>query len=158
MHDIGKVVMVHSYPGLFPVLLDELTRREWKVPMLVAEREVAGGLTHPVVGEILMRKWGQAEEICQVILHHHEADISAPFSFLIGVADVIGQALYPFPRGAEYPLAAALEGGSLGEVSAFLPEEFLDQPLLSVDELTALAKAISPRVKYLVEKMRLSAY
>ena len=156
MHDIGKGVMAHSYPGLFPLLCGELKRNRWAVPMSFVEREVAGGLTHTVVGEILMRKWGMAERLCDLVLHHHQPEIDDTFTFLIGIADIVGQALYPFPRDAEYPLASALEEGTLKEVRGFLPEGFFEQPLLSVEELTLLAGAVAPRVKYLTEKMRLS--
>ena len=59
MHDIGKDVMVNSYPGLFPLLLDEMRSKQWATSsMLHAEQEVSSGLTHTVTGEILIRKWG----------------------------------------------------------------------------------------------------
>ena len=58
MHDIGKGVMVNSYPGLFPLLLAEMRSNQWSASMLHAEQEVASGLTHTVTGEILIRKWG----------------------------------------------------------------------------------------------------
>lgn len=156
MHDIGKGIMAHSYPGLFPLLCEELKRNRWSVPMSFVEQEVAGGLTHTVAGEILMRKWGMDERLCDLVLHHHQPGIDDTFTFLIGISDIVGQILYPFPREAEYPLAGALEKGTLREVSCFVPEGFFEQPLLSVEEFTALAGAIAPRVKYLTEKMRLS--
>ena len=156
MHDIGKAVMVHSYPGLYPLLLAELKRNNWGVPMAAAEREVAGGLTHTGVGEILLRKWEMEDSLCNVVLNHHQSDISDTYTFLVGVADIIGQILYPFPREAQYPLAAALENGSLEQVGYFLPAGFFDQPLLSVAEFTSLARALSPRIKYFTEKMRRS--
>ena len=156
MHDIGKGIMVHSYPGLFPLILAELKNKQWNAPMLAAEQEVAGGLTHTVVGEILMRKWGLGDEVCNGVRYHHQPSAGDTFTFLIGLADIIGQALYPFPREADYPLAAALEEGSLGQVSHFLPQGFGTHGLLSLEECIALVAAISPRVKYFTEKMRRS--
>jgi DNA-binding response OmpR family regulator/HD-like signal output (HDOD) protein len=158
MHDIGKGVMVQSYPGLFPLFIAALKRENWNAPMAAVEEEIAGGLTHPVVGEILAQKWGLEEEVRQVILRHHHPDVDKPFAFLIGAADILGQALYPFPRSAHYPVAQALEEGRLEQVSHFLPAEFCSNPLLSLSEFTTLAQAIAPRVKYLTEKMRLSIH
>ena len=156
MHDLGKGVMVQSYPGLFPMIIAQLKEWEWNVSMSVAEEVFAGGLTHPIVGEILARNWGLDPEVCEVILHHHFPGVDQPFPFLIGIADIIGQALYPFPRGARYPVAQALEEGSLISVAHFLPEGFLDNPLLSTDEFTTLARLIIPRVRLYTEKMRQS--
>ena len=154
MHDIGKAVMVHSYPGLFPLVVAELKKSDWRSPMLAAEQEVAGGLTHTVVGEILMKNWDMSEELRRVALHHHAPDSKDTFVLLIGWADVIGQILYPMPRDAAFPLADALDEENLGSASSFLPQGFFEQTILSTEEFTALAKALSPRVKYLTEKMR----
>ena len=122
--------------------------------MLAAEREIAGGLTHNTAGEILARKWDLSDELCNVVLHHHQPEIDNTFAFLIGLADFIGQSLYPFPRKARYPLAQALEDGDLKSARAFLPEGFSDQPLLTPTELVELAQAISSKVKQLTEDMR----
>jgi HD-like signal output (HDOD) protein len=154
MHDIGKGVMVHSYPGLFPMLLEELREKEWKVPMLSAERTVAGGLTHPVAGEVLMRNWGLADRLGNVVLSHHSPDPDDRLTFLVSIADVVGQVLFPFPAGAAYPLAKAVEDGSLTDVMAFLPTGFLDQSLLSTDELMRLINAIRARVRRFVDETR----
>ena len=156
MHDIGKGVMVHSYPGLFPVLLEELQEKEWKIPMLTAEQTVAGGFTHPVAGEVLMRNWGLADQLGNVVLSHHSPDPDDRLTFLVSIADVAGQVLFPFPAGAAYPLAEAVEEGSLTDVMSFLPLGFLDQPLLSTDELVSLINAISSRVKQFVDETRRS--
>jgi HD-like signal output (HDOD) protein len=154
MHDIGKAVMVHAYPGLFPLLLEEMEKGEWRAPMIAAESEIAGGLTHVTAGEILARNWGLGDELCNAILHHHQPEIDNAFALLIGFADLIGQSLYPFPRKARYPLRQALEDGDLKTVRAFLPEDFFQQPLLAPAELIELAQAISPKVKHLTEEMR----
>ena len=154
MHDIGKGVMAHSYPGLYPLLVEELQSKNWSVPMLSAEQEVAGGLTHPVAGEILMRSWGLADQLGNTVLSHHQPSTDDGLTFLVGIADVVGQVLFPFPRAAAYPLASAIEAGSLTEVKQFLPEGFSDQPLLSADELVDLVKAIRRRVREFVEESR----
>ena len=154
MHDIGKAVMVNAYPGLFPLLLAEMEQADWHMPMLEAERKIAGGLTHTTAGEILAQKWGLGDELCNVVLHHHQPEIDNSFAFLIALADLVGQSLYPFPRKGGRPLQEALENGDLKSVRSFLPEGFFEQPLLSPKEFVALAKAISPKVKHLTEEMR----
>ena len=154
MHDIGKGVIVQSYPGLFPVLLEELEEKKWMVPMLEAERVVAGGLTHPLAGELLMRSWGLAGQLGSVVLSHHQPEHDDHLTFLVGVADVVGQVLYPFPAKSAYPLAAAIDEGSLTDVKAFLPEGFLDQPMLSSAELVSIVQAVRTRVKEFVEETR----
>ena len=156
MHDIGKGVMVNSYPGLFPLLLDEMRSQQWATSMLHAEQEVAGGLTHTVTGEILIRKWGLGEQLGNVVLSHHQPSIDDSLTFLIGVADVFGQVLHPFPKDSAFPVAAAVEEDALHTVSGFLPAGFLEQPLLSKEELTALIKALGPRIKRFVEDARKS--
>jgi len=153
MHDIGKMAMVHSYPGLFPLLLKEMERNQWSLPMLAVEQEISGNLTHTAVGEILLRNWGMGRTLANVALCHHQPEMRDTFSFLISLADVVGQVLYPFPRHAQYPLAQALEADALNSVRPFLPEEFFDQPLCSGGELISLFSAISPCVKSYVEKM-----
>ena len=59
-------------------------------------------LSHTVVGEILVRKWGLGDELANVVLlgvHHRRppSRIPAPFTFLVGMADIIGQAIVSIP-------------------------------------------------------------
>ena len=103
-----------------------------------------------------MRKWGIDDAVCNGVLNHHQSEEDNTFAFLIGVADVIGQILYPFPAEAEYPLAAALEEGAFEQVRHFLPEGFFNNPFLRVEEFISLARAISPRVQFFTQKMRRS--
>jgi hypothetical protein len=74
----------------------------------------------------------------------------------VGIADVVGQVALPFPRVASSPVAAAVEAGNLARVKQFLPEGFLDQPLLNAKELASLVTAIRPRVVQFVEETRRS--
>ena len=37
MHDIGKVALIQSYPGLYPVICEELQRENWNVTMRSVE-------------------------------------------------------------------------------------------------------------------------
>jgi HD-like signal output (HDOD) protein/DNA-binding NarL/FixJ family response regulator len=156
LHDIGKGVMVQSYPGLFGLITQELEAQDWKVPMAEVERAVAGGLSHTVVGEILVRKWGLGDDLANVVLYHHRPHLENSFTFLIGLADIIGQAIYPFPRHGKFPIVGNLTTEDLIENARFLPHGFLHQDLIQVDSFSELARAIVPKVRFLTEKMRRS--
>jgi HD-like signal output (HDOD) protein/DNA-binding response OmpR family regulator len=156
LHDVGKGVMVFAYPGLFPLVRDELQERRWQIPMLEAERDVAGGLTHTTAGDILVRKWQMADQLGNSVLSHHAPAVDDGLSFLVGIADVVGQILYPFPRDGGYPLAKAFEDEDWGTARPFLPEGFLDQPLMSPAELVTLYHTIGPQVRHFTEEMRRS--
>jgi len=154
MHDLGKGVMVHAYPGLFPMLLNALKDKDETRPILDAEREIAGGLTHPLAGEILARKWQLGDELCNAILHHHQPEIDNSFAFLIGLADAVAQSVFPFPKTSRPPIKRALIEGDLQPVHRLLPEGFFDQPIIAPKEFIALAQAIMPKVKYLTTQMK----
>ena len=47
IHDIGKVAMVQSYPGLFPLIVEEMEQQGWSLRMHRAEGLLAGGWTTP---------------------------------------------------------------------------------------------------------------
>lgn len=156
LHDIGKGVMVFAYPGLYPLIREDLHERGWQSPMLEAEREVAGGLTHTVAGDILVRRWNMTEQVGNSVAAHHSPDVDDGLSFLVGMADVVGQILYPFPRDSAYPLARALEDEDWDTAAPFLPSGFLDQPLVSPAELATLVRTVGPRVRHFTEEMRRS--
>ena len=153
MHDIGKAAMVQAYPGLFPQLVEEMENAGWSKPMIAVERHIADGVTHTVVGEILARKWGLGGELRQVIKNHHRSVKKPGMTFLVGLADIVGQAVYPFPRESRSPLAGALQDGKLGKVRDFFPEKFERQKFVQLDEFLELARAISPTVKRLTEEL-----
>lgn len=153
MHDIGKAAMIQAYPGLFPLLIEEMENASWSKPMLAAEEEVAGGVTHTAVGEVLAKKWGLGNALCQVVKNHHRIGKKPGLTFLVGLADVIGQALYPFPQKAKSPLAAALRDGQLKNAQAFLPEGFAEQKFIRAEDFLELARILSPAAKRLTTEM-----
>jgi len=156
MHDLGKVAMVRSYPGLFPLLLSQLEDGDWSTQYLATEHEIAGGLTHVAVGEYVAAKWKLGERLVRATGKHHAPPAGDTFSYLIGVADVLGLAAYPFPAKAGRRVAGALESGSLQPVQDLLPEGVFDRDLLDPGELTSLVSVVSPKVRQLTQKMRAS--
>ncbi|MFT5087192.1 MAG: hypothetical protein ACI8PG_001549 [Planctomycetota bacterium] len=152
MHDIGKGALVQAYQGLFPILLKQLEKEQWQVSFLGVEEMVAGGVTHVAVGSVVAKHWNLGVELEGIIGNHHRPQDSA-FAFLIGVADFVGQVLYPFPRGPENRVAAVFEAGDLQALEPFLPTGFADNKWLQGDELLHLVRALSPLVKRLSEQM-----
>ena len=94
------------------------------------------------------------EQLGGVVLSHYQSSIDDSLTFLVRVADVFGQVWHPFPKDSAFPVATAAEEDALETASGFLPAGFLEQPLLSKNELTALIKAPGPRIKRFVEDAR----
>lgn len=109
-----------------------------------------------MAGDLLVRKWEMGDQLGNSVLSHHAPDVDDGLSFLVGVADVIGQILYPLPRDSAYPLAKALEDEDWDTARPFLPEGFLEQPLMSPTELATLVRTVGPRVRHFTEEMRRS--
>jgi putative nucleotidyltransferase with HDIG domain len=84
LHDIGKLVLIHAYPG-YPgqVHGDAGTPEE----RLQRERRELG-VDHALVGGVLARRWGMPRTIAGVIEHHHadEAELEA---MLVRLADML---------------------------------------------------------------------
>ena len=70
LHDIGKLVLVHAYPG-YPgqVHGDARTPEE----RLQKERRELG-VDHALVGGVLARRWALPRSLASVIERHHAAD------------------------------------------------------------------------------------
>lgn len=77
MHDIGKAVMLQTWPDAYiefeNIQTDEQDRGE-------LEKQVFG-TTHPEVGAYLLRLWGIHEEIIQVTRYHHTPEESGVQNF-----------------------------------------------------------------------------
>ena len=108
MHDIGKVALVQSYPGLYPIIIDELKRENWNTSMRAVEHLVAGGAHHNMVGQILSESWKLGDILTKVIENHHTPPADDPFCQLITLADFAGGYIYPYPKDSEYPMAKIL--------------------------------------------------
>ncbi len=95
LHDIGKLVLAHAYPG-YPDQVhgdartpEERIRRE--------RREL--GVDHALVGGVLARRWGLPKAVASVIERHHADDVSGEAAY-VRLADMLahysqGQAVSP---------------------------------------------------------------
>jgi putative nucleotidyltransferase with HDIG domain len=84
LHDIGKLVLIHAYPG-YPTHI----HHHAMTPLERARRERAElGVDHAAVGGVLIRRWGLPVSLATAIEEHHnpEADGEAA---LIRLADML---------------------------------------------------------------------
>ncbi len=89
LHDIGKLVLVHAYPG-YPrqVHGDARTPEE----RLQRERRELG-VDHALVGGVLARRWGLPKSIASVIERHHAEDGEGEAA-LVRLADMLAHYVF----------------------------------------------------------------
>ena len=106
LHDIGKLVLIHAYPGYPGQVHGDARTPEDR---LAKERRELG-VDHALVGGVLARRWGLPRSIATVIERHHANDAEGE-SALIRLSDmlahyVLGGAVTP----AEMLAAARIVG------------------------------------------------
>jgi putative nucleotidyltransferase with HDIG domain len=84
LHDVGKLVLVHAYPG-YPGQIhgDARTPEE----RLHRERRELG-VDHALVGGVLARRWGLPSRLAAAIERHHSDEVSGEAA-LIRLADML---------------------------------------------------------------------
>src|ERR1700744_6597437 len=95
MHDIGKLVLVHAYPGYPSQVHGEARTPEDRLQR--ERREL--GVDHALVGGVLARRWALPKSIASVIERHHAEDATGEAA-LVRLADmlahyVLGGAITP---------------------------------------------------------------
>jgi putative nucleotidyltransferase with HDIG domain len=84
LHDIGKLVLVHAYPG-YP----EQVHGEAKTPEERIHRERRElGVDHALVGGVLTRRWGLPSRLATAIERHHSDEVEGEAA-LIRLADML---------------------------------------------------------------------
>jgi putative nucleotidyltransferase with HDIG domain len=120
LHDIGKLVLVHAYPG-YPVEI----HRDAQTPeeRVQAERRELG-VDHALVGGVLARRWGLPRSLAQVIEAHHAATPEGDTA-LVRLADMLAHYMLGDPISPAELLAvsriAGLEPAQLRKVMYDLP-------------------------------------
>src|ERR671932_1184437 len=84
LHDIGKLVLVHAYPGYPGQVHGEARTPEERLHR--ERREL--GVDHALVGGVLARRWGLAPRLAAAIERHHSDEGHAESS-LIRLADML---------------------------------------------------------------------
>lgn len=158
MHDIGKVALIQSYPGLYRLILEELRTGTWLYPMSYAEETCAGGANHCLVGRLLAESWKLGEDVSRVVEYHHQPTPDHPLEQLIALADLIGGGITPFPEEAAFPLTRLLHGGETGDtaegIERFVPDAVLSAAEVATSDIVELARAVAPSVRQRVEGIR----
>jgi putative nucleotidyltransferase with HDIG domain len=99
LHDIGKLVLVHAYPGYPQRVHGEAATPEERI-----ERERSElGVDHALVGGVLARRWGLPNSVARVIERHH-ADEGDVEEMLVRLADMLAH----YASGATVSPAALL--------------------------------------------------
>jgi putative nucleotidyltransferase with HDIG domain len=106
LHDIGKLVLVHAYPG-YPRQIHQDARTPEE--RLHRERRELG-VDHALVGGVLARRWGLARPIAAAIERHH-ADGADPEAALVRLADMLAHYAQGAPIAPDKLLAVAAELG-----------------------------------------------
>jgi putative nucleotidyltransferase with HDIG domain len=84
LHDIGKLVLVHAYPGYPRQVHGDARTPEERIAR--ERREL--GVDHALVGGVLARRWGLPKSIASVIERHHADDCEGEAA-LVRLADML---------------------------------------------------------------------
>jgi putative nucleotidyltransferase with HDIG domain len=84
LHDVGKLVLLHAYPG-YPSQVHRGARTPEE--RIHAERRELG-VDHALVGGVLIRRWGLPSSLAAPIERHHNPDAEGEAAF-IRLADML---------------------------------------------------------------------
>ena len=84
LHDIGKLVLVHAYPGYPRQVHGDARTPEDRLQR--ERREL--GVDHALVGGVLARRWGLPSSIARVIESHHDPECSGETA-IVRLADML---------------------------------------------------------------------
>ncbi len=84
LHDIGKLVLMHAYPGYPGQVHGNARTPEERIHR--ERREL--GVDHALVGGVLARRWGLPKAVASVIERHHADDAVGEAAF-VRLADML---------------------------------------------------------------------
>ena len=84
LHDVGKLVLTHAYPGYPGQVHGEAQTPEERIHRERRER----GVDHALVGGVLVRRWGLPASIATPIERHHSPEAEGEAAF-IRLADML---------------------------------------------------------------------
>ena len=84
LHDIGKLVLMHAYPGYPNQVHGNARTPEDRIHR--ERREL--GVDHALVGGVLARRWGLPKSVASVIERHHAEDATGEAAF-VRLADML---------------------------------------------------------------------
>ena len=126
LHDIGKLVLVHAYPGYPGQVHGEARTPEERLQK--ERREL--GVDHALVGGVLARRWALPRALASVIERHHAADASDEAA-IVRLADMLAH----YVLGGTISPSAMLDAARTVELSpAALRTVMYELPLPSSGE------------------------
>jgi putative nucleotidyltransferase with HDIG domain len=102
LHDIGKLVLVHAYPGYPRQIHGDARTPEERIQR--ERREL--GVDHALVGGVLARRWGLPTSVAGVIERHHAED-AGDEAAVVRLADMLAHHALGGPIAPAELLAAA---------------------------------------------------
>jgi putative nucleotidyltransferase with HDIG domain len=102
LHDVGKLVLMHAYPGYVAEVQNGALTPEKRIHQ--ERREL--GVDHALVGGVLARRWGLPPAIAMVIERHHNADATGEAAF-VRLADMLAHYAHGAPVSPAEMLACA---------------------------------------------------
>ena len=162
LHDVGKLVLLHAYPG-YPAQV----HRGAKTPeeRIHSERRELG-VDHALVGGVLIRRWGLPGAVATAVERHHNPDVEGEAAF-VRLADMLahyeqGSAVSPGEM-LQTARVLGLGAGELRRVMYELPssagqrQRHVDPWPLSVRELGVLQRLAEGKVyKQIAHELTLS--
>jgi len=162
LHDIGKLVLMHAYPG-YPSQVHQGARTPEE--RLHRERRELG-VDHALVGGVLARRWGLPKGVASVIERHH-ADNEPGEAAFVRLADMLAHYAQGSPVSPAELLKAArlvgLDPSRLRRVMYDLPnatsgrQRKIDPSPLSAREADVLKRLAEGKVyKQIAQELQLS--
>jgi putative nucleotidyltransferase with HDIG domain len=102
LHDIGKLVLIHAYPGYPSQVHQGAQTPEERIHQ--ERREL--GVDHALVGGVLARRWGIPPSVAAVIERHHSSDAVGEPAF-VRLADMLAHYTQGAPVSPTEMLASA---------------------------------------------------
>jgi putative nucleotidyltransferase with HDIG domain len=125
LHDVGKLVLVHAYPGYPRQIHGEARTPEERIDR--ERREL--GVDHAVVGGVLARRWGLPPTLASVIERHHADDCEGEAA-LVRLADMLAHYVL---GGSVSPSDLLTVARTVGVKPAELRSVMYDLPLSATD-------------------------
>jgi putative nucleotidyltransferase with HDIG domain len=151
LHDIGKLVLVHAYPGYPEQVHGDAQTPEERIHR--ERREL--GVDHALVGGVLTRRWGLPSRLAAAIERHHSDEVEGEAA-LIRLADMLAHYSHgePIEPARMLKVARAIDLGpdQLRSVMYELPHSMepqrrqIDPCPLSARELEVLRRLAEGKV------------
>jgi putative nucleotidyltransferase with HDIG domain len=120
LHDVGKLVLIHAYPGYPNQVHGDARTPEERVHR--ERREL--GVDHGLVGGVLARRWGLPKTVASTIERHHAQDANGEAAY-VRLADMLAH----YAQGAAVSPAELLRTArTIGMGATELREVMYDMP------------------------------